>query len=153
MGLISICEEKDKQLVAITKEGFEFANIPNTLLDYGQEQQVLSEEESKWLLGYLRKIDRYGFKEFSLLKSLAEFLATGNKKFEDIVNWFKTNKEFVDWVKARSRYKDNFKAFSRQLHNISTTFAAGKIALLRELRIVSASRAKYHVLKGIGGVA
>jgi len=150
IGLIQIYGEKDTQFVTITKEGLEFANLPNPLLDYGQEQQILSEEESRWLLDHLRKIDELGFKEFSTLKSLVTFLALGHKRFEDIVNWFKNNKEFVDWVNARSRYKDNPRAFYRQLHNISTTFASGKIALLRELGIISTSRAKYQVLGNRG---
>jgi hypothetical protein len=81
---------------------------------------------------------------------VVDFLASANRRFEDIVNWFKNNQKFVDWLKTGSRYEDDPKAFSRQLHNVSSTFATGKIAILRELGVVTSSRAKYEILHDLG---
>jgi hypothetical protein len=149
MGLIKIDGDKNDQSVAITKEGLEFARLRNPLLDDGEKQQLLSKEESTWLLAYLKRIDKLGYREFSILESLVKFLTGKKRRFGDIVNWFKNDEKFEAWVKADSRHKNDPKAFSRQLGNISTTFATGKIALLRELGIISTSRAKYQVLSSL----
>jgi len=145
MGLMRIFGEKKDPLVASTKDGQEFANLHNPLIDEGKGRP-LSPEEQKWLLLHLKKIDEIGYKDFSILKEVAEFLKQGNRGFQDIVNYFQTSKEFEPWVLQGSRHKDSPKAFAQQLSNVSRTFASGKIALLRELGIVSDSRAKYKVI-------
>jgi len=149
MGLIKVDEDKSDQFVTITREGLEFAKLRSPLLDNSKRQQALSTEERRWLLTHLRKIDKLGYKEFTILNELTEFLSSGNRRFKHIVNWFKSNKEFESWIRQGSRHKDDPKALARQLHNISTTFASGKIALLRELGIVSDSRAKYTVISDL----
>lgn len=146
MGLIKIFGEKNDPSVVITKEGVEFANLRNPVLDNGRKRQPLSSEERKWLLDHLKKIDELGYREFTVFNELIKFLSRGKRRFEDIVNHFKTNKEFESWIRQGSRHRDAPKAFARQLHNISKTFSSGKIALLRELGIVSDSRAKYKVI-------
>lgn len=147
MGLMRVYGSKKDRQVMITKEGLAFARLQNPLLDEKGKTSPLSEEESKWLLEHLKEIDRDGYKGFSILKSLTEFLAGAKKEFEDIVDWFKNNQSFVEWLKDGSRYEDDPKAFSRQLDNVSRTFASGKIALLRELGILSTARATYKVLR------
>jgi hypothetical protein len=145
MGLVRIFGEEKDPVVAVTKDGEEFANLRNPLID-DRKGRPLSPEEQKWLLSHLKKIDGLGYKEFTVLKGVTEFLEQGNRGFEDIVNHFQTDKEFEPWVLQGSRHRDSPKAFAQQLHNVSRTFASGKIALLRELGIVSDSRAKYKVI-------
>lgn len=147
MGLMKVYGDKKDRQVMITREGLAFAKLQNPLLDEKGKTRPLSEEESKWLVEHLKKIDKLGYKEFSVLKSLTEFSATAKREFEDIVGWFKNNQSFVEWLKNGSRYENDPKAFSRQLDNVSRTFASGKIALLRELGIISNIRATYRVLQ------
>jgi len=145
MGLIRIFGEEKNPVVAVTKDGEEFASLHNPLIDDGKGRP-LSQKEQKWLLSHLKKIDGLGYKDFTILKGVIAFLAQGNRGFEDIVNYFQTDKDFGPWVLQGSRHRDSPKAFAQQLQNVSRTFASGKIALLRELGIVSDSRAKYKVI-------
>ena len=146
MGLMRIEGDRKERFVMITREGLSFAMLQNPLLDGGYKNKFLSEEESKWLLSHLKRIDDLGYKEFSILERLTRFLNGSERKFREIVDWFKGNEDFVNWLRVGSRYKDNPKAFSRQLDNVATTYASGKVALLRELGILSDSRATYKVL-------
>lgn len=145
MGLMHIFGEKNDPLVAVTKDGKEFASLHNPLIDDGKGQP-LSSDEQKWMLSHLKKIDGLGYKDFTVLNEVVEFLKQGSRNFEDIVNHFRTSREFEPWVLQGSRHKDSPKAFAEQLQNVSRTFASGKIALLRELGIVSDSRAEYNVI-------
>lgn len=149
MGLIRVFKEEGNQTVAITRDGLEFAHLPNPLLDQGAKEKGLSSEEREWLLAHLKKIDEKGYKELTVFEDLVAFLSKRDRSFGDIVNYLQANKEFESWTRQGSRYKDNPKAFARQLHNISTTFASGKIALLRELGVLSTSRATYQVLRNL----
>lgn len=149
IGLMRIYGNNKDPQTMITNEGLDFARLPNLLLDGSGKKSLLSEEESKWMINYLKMIDRLGYKEFSILKDLTGFLAKGEKKFGDIVNWFKDNQDFVNWLRNGSRYKDDPDAFSRQLQNVARTFASGKIALLRELGVLSMARANYEVLRSL----
>jgi len=151
MGLMRIEGDRKDRFVMITKEGLSFAMLQNPLLDGGNKNMSLSEEESKWLLSCLKRIDDLGYKEFSILERLTHFLNGSERKFRDIVDWFKGNEDFVNWLRVGSRYRDIPKAFSRQLDNVATTYASGKVALLRELGIVSGSRATYRVLSRARG--
>jgi len=149
MGLMKISGDRKDLHVMITQEGFTFAKLRNPLLDEGDKSKFLSEEEAAWLINHLKRIDKLGYREFSILNDLVNFLGGADRRFIDIVNWFKSNQKFVDWLRTGSRHKDDPKAFSSQLHNVGRTFATGKIALLRELGILTASRAKYHVLRSL----
>lgn len=149
MGLIRVYGNAKDSDVTITKDGLDFADLKNPLLDEDDKTKSLSKEESMWLKNHLKKIDRLGYKEFSLLRDLTHFLAKGEPQFERIAGWFKENQSFVDWLRSGSRHRDNPKAFLRQLQNVSRTFASGKIALLRELGVVSSARATYNVLQNL----
>jgi hypothetical protein len=149
MGLMRVHGGMKNGHVVFTEKGLAFAKLQNPLLDEKGKTKPLSEEESQWLISYLQEIDGLGYKEFSLFKGLTEFLAGSERQFEDIVDWFKNKKDFVEWLREGSRYEDDPKAFSRQLDNVATTYASGKIALLRELGILSTSRATYKVLSGL----
>lgn len=149
MGLIKVYGNGKDPDVTITKDGLDFADLRNPLLDDGDKTKSLSEEESMWIKNHLKRIDGLGYKEFSLLRDLTHFLAKGEPQFKKIVDWFKENQGFVDWLKSGSRHRDDPKAFLRQLQNVSRTFASGKIALLRELGVVSSARATYNVLQNL----
>jgi len=149
MGLMRKCDDGKDPSIMITKEGLDFARMQNPLLDRNDRTTYLSEEEGKWMINHLKTLDEMGYKEFSLLRELTYFLSAKERNFEDIVKWFKENRAFVDWLRNGSRYENDPKAFSRQLENVARTFASGKIALLRELGVVSNERATYQVLKGL----
>jgi hypothetical protein len=146
MGLLSISGEKSDPMVSITRDGFEFANLPNPSLDRGEKDKPLSSEERKWLLTHLERIDAKGYKELTIFEDLVAFLSERDRHFEDIVDHVKANSEFESWVLNGSRHKNSPKAFARQMENIARSFASGKIALLRELGIVSPSRATYKII-------
>jgi len=146
MGLLSISGGKSDPMISITREGFEFANLPNPSLERGEKDKPLSSEERKWLLTHLERIDAKGYKELTVFEDLVAFLSAKDRCFEDIVNHVKANKEFESLVLSGSRHKNSPKAFARQMENIATSFASGKIALLRELGIVSPSRATYKII-------
>lgn len=149
MGLIQIREENFERLVSITREGLDFARIPNLLLDEGHDKSVLSDKEKEWLVEYLEKIESDGFEEYSVLSNLVEFLKTGKKNRQDIINWFMENKKIVDFIRESSRYKNDDDQFSKQLQNLCSTFVAGKIALLRELGTVLDKRGDYSAIKNL----
>lgn len=146
IGLMKIEGSGKDSLVMITKEGLSFVKLQNPLLDGSDKTKSLSEEECEWLVSHLKRIDDLGYKEFSILESLTRFLSGADRKFEDIVGWFKGNEDFVAWLQAGSRYEHDPKAFLQQLDNVARTFASGKIALLRELGILSNKRATYKVI-------
>lgn len=149
MGLIHIYGSMKDGHVMFTEEGLTFAKLQNPLLDEKGGKKPLSEEESEWLMGHLKEIDELGYREFSVLKGLAEFLARSERQFEDMVDWFKNKKDFVEWLREGSRYKDDPKTFTRQLDNVARTFVSGKVALLRELGVVSSTRATYAVIRNL----
>ena len=152
MGLIKLLNNEKNPLIMVTKDGIDFARLQNPLLDEGSRKgDILSEEEREWLINHLRKIDKQGYEEFSLLENLTNFLSGEERRFNDLAQWFRNNESFVEWLKSGSRCREDQNAFSRQLLNVSRTFASGKVALLRELGIISTSRAKYHVLRNLEG--
>lgn len=149
MGMIRVYDDEKDPGMMITKEGLDFSKLQNPLLDMDGKAKHLSKEESTWLISHLKRIDELGYKEFSLLRNLTRFLANRDRRFEDITNWFKNDQAFVDWLRTGSRYRDDPRAFSQQLDNVARTFTSGKIALLRELGIVSDSRATYRILRDL----
>jgi len=153
MGLMKVHGGMKNGHIMFTEKGLTFAKLQNPLLDEKGRTKPLSKEESEWLINYLREIDDLGYKEYTLLKGLTDFLSGSEKQFKDIVAWFKNKSDFVQWLKKGSRYKDDLKAFSRQLDNVASTYASGKIALLRELGILSTPRATYKVLSSMEGIS
>lgn len=134
-------------LIRPTKEGLVFARLPNKVFDDKKyDDQTLTLEEKEWMINYLKKIDKEGFKEYTLLKDIASFIQKGNNGNRDLWAWFKENPEFVNYVTAWSTKKDNPKAFEKQLHTLAQTFSAGKISLLREMRIIENKRNDYTII-------
>lgn len=150
MGLVRIEGAKEipvrgwgKVSIAPTKEGLEFAKLKNLIFDERSTKQILSDAERNWVLDYLKKIDGEGYKEYSLLKEIFSELKKGNV---NIASWLEKNGKFVNYVKRWSRKAKDERRFRKQLRNVAAMFAQSKIALLRELAIISDRRNEYTVI-------
>jgi ribosomal protein L37E len=133
--------------IRLTSEGLEWAKLPNNVFDLGNKEQILTIEEKKWLLNYLKKIDAKGYREYSALKGVYEFVKEGHNGNRDLWEWFKDQRVFVEYIKSSTkRAKDNEKAFDKQLKNYAQSFAASKISLLRELGVIKDKRNDYTVI-------
>ena len=158
MGLISIKSENsrinmiptspkdwNKVLISLTKEGYELALLPNNLFDNLNKDQRLTEEETKWIINYLKKIKNEGFNEYSILHGVySELLSTNN--IEKVWSWFENNPIFIEYIKGWTTKQNDEKAFQKQIDNLSKTFTSSKIALLRELKIIQDRRGDYSVI-------
>jgi len=138
--------EKDWGKVKLypTNDGVEFALLENNIFDKGGNEQVLTKGEKEWLVEYLKSIDRKGHKEFTILKNVFKFLQSGHDGKDELRNWFRNNSTFLSYVKKVSSKRGG--ALGEQLNNLSITFAASKIALLREFGIVSNKRGDYRII-------
>jgi len=132
-----------KVSIAPTKEGLEFAKLKNLIFDERGKNQVLSDTEREWMLGYLKKIDGEGYKEYSFLREVFEELKKGNT---DISSWLENNRRFINYVKSWSRKVKNEKKLREQMANVAAMFAQSKIALLREFGAISNKRNDYSVV-------
>ncbi len=141
-------EPWDKIEITLTKEGLEFSQLRNRVFDDHEEEQILSPEEKSWLLNYLNKIDkRDGYKEYSTLKEVYDFLKAGNNGKQDLWDWFENNKKYTDYIKRTSiRGKDNPELLKKQISNYARTFASAKVSLLRELGVVKNKRNDYTIV-------
>ena len=133
--------------VCLTRQGMEFAVIKNQVFDEGKKEQILSTEEKNWLLGYLVGIDKEGYREYSILKQLYEFLKSGKNGNKDLLKWFETNKNFQNYILERSeKARKDPKKFKQQIGNYARSFASAKISLLREFGVIKDKRNDYTVL-------
>jgi len=140
----------DNLEVTITKEGLEFARIENKIFDKGEKEQTLTGEEKNWLVIYLKQIDKKGYREYSVLKGVYDFLKKGNNGNSALWAWFENNEEFQDYIKQRSkRAKDDPRVFKKQLSNYARSFASAKISLLREMGVVRDKRNDYTIIGSI----
>jgi len=154
MGLIKIVKGnyddivswnwKDVQLI-LTAEGYQFAKLENLILDKGGSNQILTDEEKNWLIKYLKSIDAKGYKEYTFLKNVLVQFKLGNS---DIVKLLENDSHFINYVKSWSRKakSGDIRKLNKQIHNLATMFASSKIALLRELGMVSNKRNDYTVI-------
>lgn len=150
-GIKDVWKEKwDKIKVSLNKEGLEFAQLKNNVFDVGKTEQILTPEEKDWIVDYYKKIDKEGYKEYSVLKQVYDFLKAGNNGNQDLWTWFENNKKFRDYISQRSkRAQNNPKIFKQQVYNYARTFAAAKISLLRELGAVRNKRNDYSIIGGL----
>src|SRR3989338_4335581 len=158
MGLIdaSVDEKKGDEIwsenwtkikISLTKQGLEFARIKNSVFDEGKKEQILSLEEKNWLVDCLKSIDKEGYKEYSILRQVYDFLKSGKNGNKDLWKWFEDNKKFCDYIHERSeRAQKDPKIFKQQIHNYARTFASAKISLLRELGVVKNKRNDYTIV-------
>lgn len=129
--------------IAPTKEGYEFAKLKNLIFDERDTRQLLSDAEREWLLGYLKKIDGEGYREYSFLREVFGELEKGNT---DIASWLENSQRFISYVKSWSRKAKQERKFKKQVANVAAMFAQSKIALLRELGMISDKRNDYTVI-------
>jgi len=140
-------EKWDNIFVSLTKEGLKFAQLSNTVFDEHKKEQILTTEEKEWLVDYLKQIDRSGYKEYSVLKEVYDFLKAGHNGNKNLWAWFEKNEKFRDYIKYRSeRAKKDPEIFQKQLHNYARSFASAKISLLREFGVVKNKRNDYTIL-------
>jgi len=143
-------EDWDSIKVSVTKEGLEFAQIKNSIFDLGTEEQILTPEEKDWLIEYYKTIDEEGYKEYSVLKEVYNFLKDGNNGNQDLWSWFENNQKFKKYILSRSgRARNDEKIFKKQVHNYARSFASAKVSLLRELGVVKDKRNDYTIIGGI----
>jgi hypothetical protein len=162
MGLIDLVESKldyeglptslldwDQVNISLTQQGLLFAKLPNNIFDNISVEQVLTKEETEWLISYLKEVDQNGYKEYSILKGVYDFLAEGNDGKEDLFEWFRKNEVFTNYIKSWSRkaQRNDFDAFNDQINNISITYSSSKVALLRELGVIVNKRNDYKILR------
>lgn len=137
----------DEIEVTLTAEGLEFARMENQVFDQGQEKQILTDDEKNWLISYLKKIDKSGYREYSVLKEVYNFLKDGNNGNSDLWTQFENNDKFQSYIKQRSkRAKTDPRVFQKQLSNYARSFASAKISLLRELGVVRDKRNDYTII-------
>ena len=143
-------ESWENILVRPTREGLEFAKLKNKIFDEKadpiKDNQVLTSEERQWLINYLKDIEKFNFKEYTLLKEISSFIQKGNNGNNDLWEWFKTNPIFVSYVKEWSSKSGDTKEFEKQISNLSQTYGSGKISLLRELGVISNKRNDYTII-------
>jgi len=138
----------EMSFVGISDKGFEFARFDNDVFDHSNNVQVLSGDESSFILNHLKEIDSKGYREFSLLRDVYRFLGEGHDGKDDLRHWFEGNQSFRDYVASWSRKlgPGSEAEGSKQLSNVASTYAASKIALLRELRLVDYRRNRYDIV-------
>ncbi len=159
MGLITIQSEEhviamiphsqndwSKVAVSLTQEGYYFASLQNPVFDNMSKNQILSQEEKKWLINYLIKINQDGFNEYSILFGVYSTLLQSNNDPVKLWNWFENNTDFINYIKSWTTKINDENALNQQILNLSRTFASSKIALLRELGIVRDKRGDYSII-------
>lgn len=132
-----------KVSIAPTKEGLEFAKLRNLIFDERNTKQLLSDAEREWMLGHLKKIDDVGYREYSFLREVFGEFKKGNT---DIASWLENNQRFISYVKSWSRKAKQERKLKKQVANVAAMFAQSKIALLRELGVISNKRNDYTVI-------
>ncbi len=155
MGLVVIEPTDNKQeRIFLTKSGLEFASLKNPILD-SKGKELLSKDEISFLISHLKRIDEMGYKEYTLLNEFVSFLEESSSSkavsYDSIVQWFSNNVKVVDWIYEGSRSQKTGQSkdsefFREQLRKATTAFASGKIALLRELKVVSDKRGDYSIV-------
>lgn len=159
MGLIKITQSSldyegmpyspndwNKVHITIAGEGLEFARLKNPLFDGVSTEQVLGEDERRWIIEFLKKINKDGFREYSLLKDVFEFLKQGHNGKEELRSWFENDQRFMDYIKSWSRKINTPRKLTKQVANLARTFSASKIALLRELGVLRNRRGDYTII-------
>jgi ribosomal protein L37E len=140
-------ENWDNILISLTMEGLNFAQLKNYTFDEKEEAQVLTVEEKKFIINHLRQIDMLGYREYSTLKEVYEFLRKGNNGNRDLWNWFENNQMYQGYLRRTSvRAKYSEEAYIKQLRNYAKTFASSKVSLLRELGLVKNKRNDYTIV-------
>ena len=156
MGMLKLNDNN----ISLTKNGLEFSMLTNPKLDNNKDE-LLSEEEINYLIGYLKEIDMHGYKEYTFLKRIVDFIkeksAYGKTPvYQDLVDFIKRDERFVDYVYKTSKFSKNGLSkeshdFLNKLQRTAQAVVASRIALLRELRVIEDKRNSYRIIKNVFG--
>jgi len=156
MGMLKLNDNN----ISLTKHGLEFSMLTSPKLDNNKEE-LLSEEEINYLIGYLKEIDMHGYKEHTFLKRIVDFIkekSTYGKTpvYQDLVDFIKRDERFVDYVYKTSKFGKNglpkeSRDFLNKLQRTAQAVVASRIALLREFRVIEDKRNSYRIIKNIFG--
>lgn len=152
MGLVNIQNSGSKEeQIGITKHGLDLAMLENPKID-NKSNEILSDKEIQYLRSYLKDIDSLGYKENTMLYGLYDYIR-GSKtvSHDDLVNWFAKNPIIIDYIYKGSRAEKakqskNSERFQEQVEKAARAFASGKIALLRELKVIEDKRGSYGII-------
>jgi len=156
MGMLKLNDNN----ISLTKHGFEFSKLTNPKLDDNKDE-LLSEEEINYLIGYLKEIDMHGYKEYTFLKQIVDFIkekSTYGKTpvYQDLVDFIKRDERFVDYVYKTSKFGKNglpkeSHDFLNKLQRTAQAVVASRIALLREFSVIEDKRNSYRIIKNVFG--
>jgi len=145
---------------SLTKHGLEFSMLTNPKLDDNKDE-LLSEDEINYLIDYLKEIDIHGYKEYTFLKRIVDFIkeksAYGKTPvYQDLVDFIKRDERFVDYIYKTSKFGKNglpkeSRDFLNKLQRTAQAVVASRIALLRELRVIEDRRNSYRIIKDVFG--
>jgi hypothetical protein len=145
MGLISSLMQDGTRVVGLTEPGLSFSLLDNPVFDDQSQKSQLSQSERKWISDYLRKIDGAGFKEYSTLRSIVDFIKEKHPTRSELVRWFSNRPDFQEQTRSGSRYSGEPSRLKKQFANLATTYVSSKVAILRELGVVSDTRGVYDL--------
>lgn len=154
MGLIVINSDDTHNQVSLTKPGLDFVMLDNPILDEHKQSPSLSEAEQRFILGYIKSIDSK-YKEYSTLKETVDFIKTKkNISYPEIVDFFVKNEKIANYLYNGSRAQKENKSkddknFKIYLSHAAYSFASSRIALLRELGILSDKRGEYKIVSEV----
>jgi len=156
MGMLKLNDNN----ISLTKNGLEFSMLTSPKLDNNKDE-LLSEEEINYLIGYLKEIDMHGYKEYTFLKRIIDFIkekSTYGKTpvYQDLVDFIKRDERFVDYIYKTSKFGKNglpkeSRDFLNKLQRTAQAVVASRIALLRELRVIEDKRNSYRIIKNVFG--
>lgn len=143
--------EWNKIHITLTTVGLDFGMLDNNLFDLGKDEQVLTDAERQWILSYLKEIDSRGYREYSILKEIHGFLSDENNGKDELVSWLEENETFETYVSnwSQKRKDGDEEGFRKQIRNLAITFVSSKVALLRELGVLSGERNRYEILSDL----
>ena len=154
IGMLKI----DGTKLILTKEGFNFAMLYNPKLDENKGE-LFSEEERDYIIDYLKEIEMRGFKEYSFLKQIVDFIKkkTTEKRsiaFVDLIEFLKGNQSFIDYIYKNTKFSKKgipkeSKVFLNKVERIIRVILASRIAILRELKIIEDRRNSYRIIDDI----
>jgi hypothetical protein len=145
MGLISAESSNGNRRVGITAEGMEFSLVESDILDGSLRKEKLSAGEKNWISVHLKRINDAGFREHDVLSSIIEFVGTEHPERRKLVDWFSNRRDFQDYTRSASKHGGDPPRMRRQLVNLANTYVSSKVAMLREMGVLSDARGQYEV--------
>ncbi len=146
MGLVLSKQQNGTRMMGLTEAGLNFSLLENPLLDSQDGKEGLSRDEREWIIGHLKRIDGLGFREYSTLHSIVDYVGSQRPSREQLVDWFANRRDFRDHIGSVSRHASDPPRLRKQIRNLANTYVSSKIAILRELGVVSDVRGAYDLV-------